>query len=89
MTITEHFFGLIQCYSEQGICNIGNYDFNIMLIIPLYILVITIILGCLYAIWFPFRKYLWWDTPKRDKFMKRLEHWKKKYDKRQNKRTKM
>jgi hypothetical protein len=56
MTITEHFFGLIQCYSEVGDCRIGDFSFNIMLIIPLYILVITIIIGCLYALWFPYYK---------------------------------
>jgi len=63
MTITEHFFGLMQCYSEVGDCRIGDFSFNIMLIIPLYLLIATVIIGCLYALWFLFRKYLWWDTP--------------------------
>ena len=57
MVITDHLFGLIQCYSEVGDCRIGDYSFNIMLMTPLYLLIATVIIGCLYALWFPFRKF--------------------------------
>ena len=28
MSITNHFFNLIQCYSEQGCCYYKDYDFG-------------------------------------------------------------
>ena len=40
--ITEHFFGLIQCYSEQGRCILGNQEFNIMLMPLLYLGIIVL-----------------------------------------------
>jgi hypothetical protein len=57
MTITNHFFRLIQCYSEVGDCRIGEFSFNIMLMTPLYFLIIIVIIGCLYALWLSFRKF--------------------------------
>jgi len=55
MTITNHFFGLIKCYSEQGICYIGNYDFNIMFISIIYLVIIFIIATVLFYLYIKFR----------------------------------
>ena len=35
MVITNHLFGLAQCYSEVGDCRIEDYSFNIMFMLPL------------------------------------------------------
>lgn len=45
--ITNHFFNLIQCYSEQGRCNFNmNFDFNPMLLPVFYIgILLLAILG--------------------------------------------
>lgn len=49
--ITNHFFNLIQCYSEVGDCSIGYYSFNIMLLPVMYLALIgLIILSLLFTI---------------------------------------
>lgn len=55
MTISNHFFGLIQCYSEQGTCYIGNYNFNIMFISVIYLLIILIVATILFYLYTKFR----------------------------------
>jgi hypothetical protein len=55
MVITEHLFGLIQCYSEVGVCSIGDHNFNIMLMTPLYMLIALVIVSLLMFLWIKFR----------------------------------
>ena len=48
--ITNHFFNLIQCYSEQGVCYFRDYSFGIMssaIVLLLWMLLITYIIGFL------------------------------------------
>lgn len=42
--IIEHFLGLIECYTEQGVCYFKNFEFNIMFMPLIYVLIFTIIL---------------------------------------------
>jgi hypothetical protein len=50
--ITNHFFNLIQCYSEQGVCYYKDYCFGIIssAIVPIcwFILFILIYLGFMF-----------------------------------------
>lgn len=52
MTITNHFFGLIQCYSEQGVCYMGEYfEFNPGLLVLLYVAIGLVILSIIFTLW--------------------------------------
>lgn len=62
MTITEHFFGLIQCYSEQGICYFRDFEFNPGFLVLFYFFIAAVIIGFLLAT-IQLIKQLWWDTP--------------------------
>ena len=44
MTISNHLFGLIQCYSEVGDCRVFDHSFNIMLMFPIELLIYSVII---------------------------------------------
>lgn len=45
--ITNEFFGLIQCYTEQGICHFYGHEFNIMLMPVIYVAFFGTLIGLL------------------------------------------
>jgi hypothetical protein len=42
--ISKHFFNLIECYSEQGVCYLGNQEFNPILLFAFYLGIIILAL---------------------------------------------
>jgi len=49
MSISDHFFGLIQCYSEQGVCYYKDFAFNGGFVTILYFALFGVIFS---LIWF-------------------------------------
>jgi len=45
--ITNEFFGLIQCYTEQGVCYFNSHSFNIMFMPVLYVAFFGLLIGLL------------------------------------------
>ena len=43
--ITDHFFNLIQCYSEQGVCYFRDYAMNPMMLPILWIVLVIYVIG--------------------------------------------
>ena len=54
--ITNHFFNLVQCYSEQGECYIFSHSFNPMLMPIIYIFLIGIVSIIGLFLWSKFRR---------------------------------
>jgi hypothetical protein len=52
--ITNHFFNLIQCYSEQGLCYFKDYSFGMLstIIVPLsYFILVGLFILAFYIGW--------------------------------------
>lgn len=57
MTITEHLFGLVECYSEQGVCYMGEYfEFHPGMLVLLYVAVGIVILSIILTLLGRWRK---------------------------------
>lgn len=50
MTISNHLFGLIQCYSEQGVCYFRDYSFNPIFLLIIYTCLTEIILLLIFLV---------------------------------------